>query len=318
MSRRSRPAIACFVYQLIAAGFLASIIVVLFSGWWVFDLFSHFRVQYVLTGFLIVPFLLWLRKYWVAGVVAMALLFHSVALWPYLQGSRVIAGPELPTHITVLFANIYYEDPDFDKITQLVQRTSPDVIILAEVPKKDYEKLASLLQTEYPVSYFEEGKGAYDMSFFSKTEPSAFQVLSFSDENPSMFAQFEQEGHFINIIGIHPHSPIASEDTRARDQHLKASLAYAAHLTDPTVVVGDFNISQFSPKFQRMLKDYGMIDTQLEFGLQPSWNADLLPLFRIPIDQVVVTENVEVYDRYIGEPTGSDHLPVIVKVGAKE
>lgn len=318
MRRSSRPASDLFVFHIIGAGFLASVIVVLFSAWWVFDLFSHFRIQYVLAGFLILPVLLWLRKYWVAGIVTCAILFHSVALWPYLQGSRVIAGLELPPHMTILFANVYYESADLDKLSTLIKKSNPDIIIFAEVNKTNYDHINTMIGHEYPESHFEEGLGAYDISYFSKTKPDSFKILDFTEMNPSVHLKYTWNGKPLNIIGMHPHSPVAQEDTTDRDKHLTAAFTYAAELHEPMIMIGDFNISQFSPKFQRLLKNNGLIDTQLEFGLQPSWNANYLPLFRIPIDQVVVTSDIEVYDRYLGEHTGSDHLPVIVEVGLEE
>lgn len=315
--RLSKPAIFHFVLHLIAASFLASIIVVLFFQWWVFDLFSHFRIQYVLGGFLILPALLWLKKYWVAAVVMVAIIFHSFALWPYLQGSRVMASLDEPEHLTLLFANIYYKSPDFEKIVELLTLEKPDVIVFAELSEKDYLVLKPIIEKEYPFSHYEEGEGAYDISYFSKNKPENVEIPQFSENDPSILLEYEWNGEIINILGIHPHSPMAAESTKVRDKHLKASLEYASKINGQVVVMGDFNISQFSPKFSKLVRKYGFIDTQLEFGLQPSWHADNAPIFRIPIDQVLVSEEVEVYDRYVGQPTGSDHLPVIVKVGVQ-
>jgi endonuclease/exonuclease/phosphatase (EEP) superfamily protein YafD len=315
--RLSKPAIFQLILHVIAASFLASIIVVLFSQWWVFDLFSHFRIQYVLSGFLLLPALLWLKKYWVAVIATFAILFHSISLWPYLQGSRVMASLDEPPHLTVLFANIYYEEIQLNKVSQLLTQEKPDVIVFAEVDKSNYTVLKDMLKSEYAYTNFVEGEGAYDISYFSKTKPAAVTMPQFSEHNPSVHLQYDWEDKTVNIVGIHPHSPMASEATESRDKHLSAALEYAAQQAGPTLVIGDFNITQFSPKFPRLLKEYNFIDTQLEFGLQPSWHASRPPILRIPIDQAVVNDQIDVYDRYIGASTGSDHLPVIVKFGVK-
>lgn len=315
--RLSKPAIFQFVLHVIAASFLASIIVVVFSQWWVFDLFSHFRIQYVLLGFLILPILLWLKRYWIALVVTVAIVFHSFSLWPYLQGSRVMASLEEPSHMTLLFANVYYEDADYDKVTSVVSTENPDVVVFAEVSHKTFDALQPLLEKSYPYSGFQEGEGAYDISYFSKEKPALDEFLYFSDDNPSIFLEYQWQGKKLSVLGTHPHSPMAAQSTKDRDEHLNAALDYAATIEGPMIVMGDFNISQFSPKFPKLLQRSGFIDTQLEFGLQPSWHASNPPILRIPIDQVVVNKDVKVYDRYVGASTGSDHLPVIVKVGVK-
>lgn len=315
--RLSKPAISQFVLHVTAASFLASIIVVIFSQWWVFDLFSHFRIQYVLAGFLLLPIFLWLRKYWVATAILSSIIFHSFALWPYLQSSRVMASSEEPYTVTLLFANIYYKDPDFEKILTLIDHEDPDVMVFAELSEESFSILKALIGPKYVFTGFEEGKGAYDISYFSKQEPELAMALEFTQGNPSILLRYQVDGQSLSVLGIHPHSPVAAHSTEERDLHLEAALAYAASTPGPITVLGDFNISQFSPKFPKLLKKYGLVDTQLEFGLQPSWHANSLPVFRIPIDQVVVSQEVEVYDRYIGQPTGSDHLPVIVKVGVQ-
>ena len=317
MKRKIKPAILPFFLHLVAASFLASVIVVLFSQWWLFDLFTHFRIQYVLFGFLLLPVVLWLKKYVVASIVATAVLFHSVAVWPYLQSNQAIAGDVAAPHLTIMFANIYYRAPDLTKIEAVIDRHNPDTIILAELKKSDFETLQDQVSDSYPVSHFEEGYGAYDLSFFSKTEPTSFQVIQFTEDNPSYVIEYDRDGQPLEIVAIHPHSPIGFEPTKSRDEELIAAFAYAANLRQPTVVIGDFNSSQFSPKFQRLLKENRFVDTQLEFGIQPSWHAGYLPLFRIPIDQVVVNDQVKVYNRFLGEPTGSDHLPILVEVGVK-
>lgn len=312
--RLSKPAIFRFLLHLIAASFLASIFVVVFYQWWVFDLFSHFRIQYVLIGFLILPIILWLKKYWLAAIIVVAILFHSISLWPYLQGNRVMASLEEPENLTILFANVYYKNLDFEKITNVIKYEKPEIIIFAEVSEESFTTLKTMIQKEYPFSGFQDGEGAYDISYFSKSQPLMSEFLYFAEKNPSAFLRYEWNESYVTIIGIHPHSPMASQSTASRDKHLKAALEYGASIEGPVAVMGDFNISQFSPKFSHLLKEYGFIDTQLKFGLQPSWNTDTPPILRIPIDHVVVSPEVDVYDRYVGENTGSDHLPIVVKI----
>lgn len=315
--RLSKSAIFQFALNFTAASFLASIIVVLFYHWWVFDLFSHFRVQYVLLGFIILPVLLWLKNYWVAGIVAAAVIFHAFAIWPYLQGSTVVASESLPPSDTLMFANVYYVNSDLNKIADVVHKEKPELVVFAELNKMNYEKLKTMLQQEYPYSDFEEGEDAYDLSYFAKNKPTSVEVPEFSENDPSFVIKYTLSKKPINIIGMHPHSPLAPEATASRDKHINAALEYASQLPGATLVMGDFNLTQFSPKFPQLLKKYNFIDTQRQFGLQPSWHADRPTFFRIPIDQVLVNNKVTVYDRHLGGSTGSDHLPVIVKVAVQ-
>lgn len=317
MRRSSLPAIISYCSYAIGIGFAISILIALFPQWWLFDLFSHFRIQYVLAGFLLLPVFLWLKKYGVAAVATVAIITHSYALWPYLQANVPNMHARAKEHskegTRILFANIYYKSLDMDAVKNLIKKNNPDVIVFAEVNEKHYGLLVTEIGKVYPYHGFKDGLGAYDISYFSKNNPEA-EAIYFTEDNPSWWLTYQQNGKKMNILGIHPHSPSSQKTSRERNAHLDAALSYAAESKNPTVVVGDFNISQFSKVFQDLLEENKLIDTQLEFGLQPSWHAQVPSLFRIPIDQVIVNDKVKVIDRYVGEYTGSDHFPVIISV----
>ncbi|MEE8238524.1 MAG: endonuclease/exonuclease/phosphatase family protein, partial [Nitrososphaerales archaeon] len=80
---------------------------------------------------------------------------------------------------------------------------------------------------------------------------------------------------------------------------------------DPILLLGDLNITPWSPIFKDFLRSTGLRDSREGFGLQPSWPTWFPPAW-IPIDHVLVSSNVTVYDRKIERDIGSDHYPVIV------
>jgi endonuclease/exonuclease/phosphatase (EEP) superfamily protein YafD len=93
------------------------------------------------------------------------------------------------------------------------------------------------------------------------------------------------------------------------------------------IVVGDLNTSPWSAEFMTLTKKTGLRDSQLGYGLQPSWPM-LLPYFgvntqpnlltqllQVPIDHVLVSEQIQVFSRHTGPFIGSDHLPVTVELG---
>lgn len=317
MFRKILTALARLLPIVIGVGFLLSILVTFGSSWWFFDLFSHFRVQYVLAGFLVLPLYLLRKRYWWAAVIGVAIVVHTISIWPYLQTLQARAASHSASGFTIVFANIYYKSPQFDKITALVQQNQPEVIVLAELQKKDFDTLVGLIGEEYPVHEHFNGYGAYDISYLSKATPVSAKMLEFTQENPSVLLTYLVEGKELHILGIHPQSPVSAETTDLRNDHLTHAFQYVTNLEGPVVLFGDFNISQFSPVFQQFIKESGMRDTQLEFGLQPSWHAGVLPVFRIPIDQAVVSSEVLVHDRFLGDPTGSDHFPLVLKVGVE-
>jgi endonuclease/exonuclease/phosphatase (EEP) superfamily protein YafD len=97
---------------------------------------------------------------------------------------------------------------------------------------------------------------------------------------------------------------------RVQLQRLAADLAVE---TGPRMVIGDFNVTPFSPLFDDLLRDTGLIDARRVQGLQVTWPTYALPLW-IAIDHCLVDEAIPVVDVRHGPDIGSDHYPLEVTV----
>jgi endonuclease/exonuclease/phosphatase (EEP) superfamily protein YafD len=53
-------------------------------------------------------------------------------------------------------------------------------------------------------------------------------------------------------------------------------------------------------------------NSQVGFGLQPTFSSQSNLLLRVPIDHLVHSGALEVTDRRLGPPLGSDHFPLLV------
>jgi len=79
----------------------------------------------------------------------------------------------------------------------------------------------------------------------------------------------------------------------------------------PAIVVGDLNATPWSNAFSGL----GHAGLLRATGLKPTWPAIGLGWMGIPIDHVLVTPHWSVMERQIGPNIGSDHLPVMVRIG---
>ena len=79
--------------------------------------------------------------------------------------------------------------------------------------------------------------------------------------------------------------------------------------------MGDFNVTPYSYYFSKFEKTIGLKNTMIGFGPQNSWPSILpLDIFRVPIDHVFVSKNIQILNVRVGPNLGSDHLPLIVKL----
>jgi endonuclease/exonuclease/phosphatase (EEP) superfamily protein YafD len=142
----------------------------------------------------------------------------------------------------------------------------------------------------------------------------------------NIIAQLKINQEPVTILVAHPASPIQPSHLEWQQKSFRQWGKERALLGKNLVLVGDLNTAPWSVEFQRLLKETGLRDSQVGFGLQPSWPTFLpfvrdtrlksclaLP-FGIPIDHILVSDNIRVLTRHTGPFIGSDHLPVVAEL----
>jgi endonuclease/exonuclease/phosphatase family metal-dependent hydrolase len=124
----------------------------------------------------------------------------------------------------------------------------------------------------------------------------------------------------LSILGVHTFSPQLDDGTRIlkRNQQLDGiaqwAIERASEKTSGSIVIGDFNITPWSPPFWKLLKDGRLSDSSWYRGYFPSWPAGL-SMGAIQIDHALVSENVKILERRVLPDTGlSDHRPIVISI----
>jgi len=112
---------------------------------------------------------------------------------------------------------------------------------------------------------------------------------------------------------VHLVPPMSAELAATRNRQLVELTEYAAEIDEPLVICGDFNLTPYSPFFERFTAAAGLRHARLGQGIGISWPT-FLPLAGIPIDHCFVRgpltiNRVERLDRM-----GSDHYPVLTEL----
>ena len=106
--------------------------------------------------------------------------------------------------------------------------------------------------------------------------------------------------------------PLGGSNYGSRNLQLDSVADLAARSPRPLIVVGDLNITMWAHHYQRLEEVSRLSNARRGFGIAPTWPAWLYP-GRIPIDHVLVSEDIAVTDFAAGPNIGSDHLPIVVK-----
>jgi endonuclease/exonuclease/phosphatase (EEP) superfamily protein YafD len=277
---------------------------------WVLDLFSHFRLQYLLA----------------LGVCCLLFLTGAHILEAFLSGSAALVNlvlilpayiplpklPGSPPNHRVLFCNVLQENRQYQKVVTLVEREDPQIIIFVEANQQWMEGLQSLAGS-YPYLYTSAVQDDhFGVVLFSQLPFDKAEICRFGSANlPSLVVRLRLDGHLLTVIGTHTWPPKRRSWSLLRDEQLLQIAEFASQQPGEVMMVGDFNLSPWSPFFKELLSTGRLRDSRQGFGLQLTWPADL-PFFLTPIDHILVSAGIAIVKRKVGPFIGSDHYPIMM------
>ncbi len=212
--------------------------------------------------------------------------------------------------LRAVLVNVNHNNQAYGVVNEFIRSTDADLIVLLEVNDAWLENVEPLIEN-YPYNKFRAGDHG-GIALLSRIPFLHAAIRTMGGVGlPSIIARFSIDGERLTLIGTHPYSPVSRRRAESRDQQLTEVAKFISYQADPILLLGDLNTSPWSPIFKDFLRGAGLRDSREGFGLQPSWPTWFPPAW-IPIDHVLVSSNVTVYDRKIERDIGSDHYPVIV------
>jgi len=297
---------------LTAAGAVASAATLLgFLGRfsWILDLFSHFRVQYML-GLLVPGVLLFAgRRRKTASVFLALALVNLVTVLPLYVGGPGKQEEATPV-LRAMLLNVNTRLGDADRVQEVIAAADPDILVLEEISSRWMSALAPLADS-YPHSLTRTREDNFGIGLFSKLPLVESEVAYIGDAHmPSILATVRTGQADLRVIGTHPVPPIGQGCSWWRNDQLDRLPGHIR--TDlPVLLLGDLNVTPWNYHFRRLLARSGLRDSARGYGVQPTWPHHN-PLLRIPIDHCLHSEDIVIVDRTIGESASSDHYPVLV------
>jgi endonuclease/exonuclease/phosphatase (EEP) superfamily protein YafD len=284
-------------------------------AWFLLELFSHWRTQYVwgLAGCTVL--LLAIRRWRAAGVVGLSAVLLGITLLPFYTG-RVES--EAPRTLRVMQANILYGSDDYAGVLDAVRAADADVVVLLEVTLAWAAELTALSEA-YPYSRMRARSGAFGLAVFSRLPVEEWQELEPAGAGaPAILARISVDGRAVNILAAHVFPPVSAGRAAMRNRQMAALAGIARAQTGPVVLLADLNATPWSSHFKRMLRDGVLRDARRGYGVKPTWPTFWPAVLRIPIDHCLITPDIAVQSFRTGPPTGSDHLPIIVDLVLSE
>jgi endonuclease/exonuclease/phosphatase (EEP) superfamily protein YafD len=285
-----------------------------FAGrlWWVFDLFSHFRLQYFLSISLALVLSLPARRFRASTAFGLCAAINLACLLPYYLPNKPTTSDRSAV-LRVISINVHTANEHFDLVKQFLRDHDPDVILLMEV-NAAWIKALEEIRPIYPYQQAEPREDNFGMVLCSKLPFTTCATIFLGQAGvPSLVGELDLDGRRLTILGTHPPPPISAEYSAFRNGQLDEVANYLMSVSGPKILVGDLNMSPWSYYFGRLLRRTNLRDSSRGRGIQPTWPTRSMWL-RIPIDFCLVSEEITIGSKTIGTDIGSDHFPLMVDV----
>ncbi|WP_296621737.1 endonuclease/exonuclease/phosphatase family protein [Marivirga sp.] len=293
--------------------------------YWTFRIFEFPRAQkWVLNlVFLIASFIIFPSDdYFSFGFIFLLIanqIYLSYQIYPYLP----IAKKQMDSvslnkkpNIKLLIANVYQDNQQWDKLTNMVKDEQADIVLLVETNKCWKDKCCAAFGAEYPYQVLEDRENTYGMLLFSKLELKNTQIHYWiKNELPSIETDIQLENRFIKLYAIHPEPPVPSQNPMSTARDAEILLVSQKTKADqmPTIVAGDLNDVAWSYTTDLFLKTSGLLDPRRGRGFFSSFHAKY-PLFRWPLDHVFCSGHFRLQKIRRMESIGSDHFPILLQL----
>lgn len=290
-----------------------------YVGWnIVLELISHFKLQYLVTSLLLFGLLLLSRqkRLILIGLFCVSLMLTELVSWYIPQAAL---GGETTGNLRIFLSNVNIQNQSYSKVISLVREERPDIAVFVEVSEawvKELESLKDILPYSIRKPDTENGIAVLSQMPLENTSIEFFGT----NKRTSILGNLTINGQVVSLIATHPSPPVKPASFESRNKQLDEISQYIQQLKTPVLLVGDLNITMWSPYYKRFVSQTGLRNARQGFGILPSWPTKetysqippaLSFLLSIPIDHCLISPGIKVVNIRTGPNVASDHRPVI-------
>jgi endonuclease/exonuclease/phosphatase (EEP) superfamily protein YafD len=300
------------------AGFLA-------DHWWVFDIVTSYRPQEAIALAVAVVLAAALRCWKTLPIAVVALALNVWQVAPvYTQHQPTPAGP---ARLSIAHINLQSSKGDVGAMKEWLAGRPADIVVVLDTQRDlatsvyqgvgdysmIYPKVAGVTtnkrKTKSTVAFSPKSAEVVVLSAVKGVTAAAPEAPDLPTSSVELHASIGDQP--VTLLGLHTQSPTTTARHQLRDVQLGAVDNWLSSTSEPAIAFGDFNVTYYSPAFQRLLDDTGARSSQLGFGIQATWPVQFRPA-GIAIDQSIYTGGLTAVSRRRGPSFGSEHRSLIV------
>jgi vancomycin resistance protein VanJ len=228
---------------------------------------------------------------------------------------------EAHSPFTVMTFNVLDLNEQYDDVAEQITKHNPDILGLHELEPHMMSALEALLNSRYPYSEIEPGRGIF--SRYPIEQYNAFQLAQ--DGHWAQEIVLNVDGRALTLLNVHPRSPRMVYDsnglpsgfaTEKRDRDVADLTSRIAGHDGALIVMGDMNLSDRQDQYSE-LREY-LLDVHRERGWGLGFTRTNFPDTGLPtwrIDYIFHSPELIALTAKVGDFAGSDHRPVIARIG---
>ena len=283
------------------------------SASWFFDLFNHFRVQFLVAGVLGLSLGLVLQSKPLTWIFATTALVNVLFIAPLFLPQP--DQPKSSTGLSIVSYNTWIHNGHWAAVRPMLQADDPDIVFLTET-HPNIQTGVHALDSDFHI--FQLGTDVLLVRRRAGLDPKLIQT-SADDGIAGIPVKFSVDGVEVILLAVHPAAPLSSTFAATRDQSFAAIASFLANHKGLKIVVGDFNATPWSRPFRVLQEQTGLVNSQKGFGIQSTWpsypGSKFNWLLRIPIDHCLHSPSVYTIDRRVGGSGSSNHNPIFIRLG---
>ena len=299
---------------ILAVGTVAGIVTVaayLGAWWWVFEVASNYHLQcgVVLSVLAVVCFA---GKKRLPGLLFLLLAaVNWIEIYPLYQAVPLVTMRQGAPKLRCVLLNVKGANIASGLIPDYIRATHADIVVLTDVDDA-WERVIQSMSNDYPNSITVSREDGYGVGLLSRLPTGSAQPLYAGEQLvPTVYAVVRCGDRQLVVLGTRFLPPAGSDDHLSRIDQMKSLTDGFSDPTYRVILLGDLNVTHWSPYFKEFTKVGRLVDSAKGFGVQPTWPVKGFPM-QIPIDHCLVSPSFKVLNRTLGPNIGSDHFPLIV------
>jgi len=252
----------------------------------------------------------------------------------YDTRNRATASPAIVTEklrqpITLLTFNLQGQRINIARLLKLTVAFEPDILCFQELTAPVAEALTAALHEQYPYEQVStQGVTIHGVGSYSRFPLRDCELIKGDHGHLRATVVMGANGREFALYNVHPSPPgglrnLRGFQPRYRRDEIETILARAGQETLPIVLAGDFNLTDRSADYRRLVSGYVDSFREAGFGARATFPdlGGIAPLLGggwfggLRLDYVFHSPDIQpVNAQVIPDAAGSDHRPVLVKL----